>query len=137
MNIKDFIEGSIRDMSQKYRFSPALITNEMENSDLHIDIALPLGMLFTILTSNLIKKLQALDKNTLHIHFISKEQSHELVFGGLTPDIFGHNSLLGYNRAENELLEALIKQMKAEYRADIPIFLAATSDKFRLCATRG
>lgn len=112
LNIGRLVREAGLDLAEKYNFDTKGLTVEADNREEHIDVALPLGMLLTILLSNLMNRVDAQDCG-LAIRLRSFRGSAELTVSGTKANIFHSECTAEEFGTEGDIIKALMAQIGA------------------------
>lgn len=108
-----YLKEIVLNFIHKYRCKLKPTVTGSENIELHIDMALPLGMLVTILLTNIIKK--AITKNAEGNLLIFANKNNNIINIKICLDDMNmKNKTILYNKKsiENEIVDALLVQIK-------------------------
>lgn len=116
LNIGRLVRESVFDLAEKYSFDTNRISVEADNREEHVDVALPLGMLLSILLSDIFSSGGAREIG-LTISLKSLKDSAQLTVAGTKANIF-HGKCIAEKRGnEGEIIRALLDQMGASCKA--------------------
>lgn len=116
IDIGNLINSIIWELIQKYYYAKANVTVKADHNERHIDEALPFGLLFTIIVSNI---LQRLKKETQCRFFVMYNTNHSvseltLALFQTETDKIKVKDILQSETNEAEIIEALIHQIKGK-----------------------
>ncbi|HKK64839.1 MAG TPA: PAS domain S-box protein [Clostridia bacterium] len=112
LNIGWLVKEAVSDLAAKYNFDNQRVRVEADNLEAHIDAALPLGMLLTIIFSNLMSRTFGTDFS-LTITLKNFRDGAELTVSGNQAHIFHSDCMAKEMGSEGGIIEALLNQMNA------------------------
>jgi two-component sensor histidine kinase/PAS domain-containing protein len=111
VNLETCIARIIHDLSEKYYYSSIHIQLDLTRKDVHIDIAVPFGMLFTIIVANIfLKHRNEIIKPMVSIDMGIEREKCEIQIAVDTRDFFSDLKDGESRDIEKEIISALLLQ---------------------------
>jgi len=112
LNIGRLVRETVFVLAEKYNFDTKRLIVEADNREEHIDVALPLGMLLTILFSSLMSSVDSQECG-LTISLRSSRGTAELTVSGTKANIFNSDCIAEELGNQGEIIKALLDQIGA------------------------
>lgn len=111
VQIKDLFQQMGRDFACEHGYNQNMLETMVEDIEIHIDTALPLGMIYTILITNIMEQSR---KQSSPLMLTIEEERDRVVMAltGTFRQCISKDGLKSKSVSENEILNSLIKQIR-------------------------
>jgi two-component sensor histidine kinase len=130
VQIKDLFQQLGRDFASEHGYNQNLLETRVEDIEIHIDTALPLGMIYTILTTNIMEQSRK-QSSPLTLTIEEGKEGLVMTLTGSLKQCIAKDRLKSKSESENEILNSLIKQIRGTL-----VFSSGEPDRLVLTFTR-
>jgi PAS domain S-box-containing protein len=130
VQIKDLFQQLGRDFASEHGYNQNLLETRVEDIGIHIDTALPLGMIYTILITNVMEQSRK-QSSPLTLTIEEGKEGLVMTLTGSLKQCIAKDRLKSKSESENEILNSLIKQIRGTL-----VFSSGEPDRLVLTFTR-